>query len=136
MPDKGSMRRMARRVGRRGASLLFLALLHGVYAASLLVAPPETKASPPFLFLIQLLPLAVWATAWGCVGLLCLIQAFMRVDLQAFTAASLLLVAWGVVHLLGWAYGQIPRGYVSAAVWLAFAAFVQVIAGWREHWER
>ena len=128
--------RLTHRIGRRGASLLFLALLDLVYAVSLLALPAETRNTPGFVFLVQLLPLGVWGAIWAGVGVLCLAQAFMRVDRSAFAAASSLKVAWGVVYLAGWAIGAIPRGYVSAAVWLAFAGFIQVIAGWRENWER
>ncbi|MFI6883355.1 hypothetical protein [Streptosporangium canum] len=120
------------RIGRRGASLLFLALLDVVYALSLLGAPPETRASPGIAFLMLLLPLPVWAAVWGAVGALCLVQAFLRTDRMAFAAASLLKVAWGTVYLLGWALGDVPRGYVTATIWLGFAAWVAIISGWRE----
>lgn len=120
------------RIGRRGASLLFLALLDLVYAASLLGAPPETRASPGIAFLVLLLPLPVWALIWGAVGVLCLIQAFLPTDRLAFSTASLLKVAWGTVYLLGWALGDVPRGYVTATIWLGFAAWVAIISGWRE----
>jgi hypothetical protein len=77
-------------------------------------------------------PLGVWAAMWGAVGLLCLAQAFMSSDRVAFAAAMLIKVVWGVVQLIGWFMADLPRGYVSAAVWLALAAFVHVIAGWPE----
>lgn len=128
--------RLVYRVGRRGASLLFLALLDLVYAYGLADVPPETQATASFMFLAGLLPLSIWAGAWAVVGLLCLVYAFRRRDRVAFVAASVLKVVWANVYAVGWAYDQIPRGYVSAAVWLAFAGFIQVIAGWRENWER
>lgn len=128
--------RLVHRVGRRGASLLFLALLDLVYALSLLAVPPETRATAGFVFLVSVLPIQAWTAAWATVGLICAMQAFAWHDRVAFAAASSLKVVWGMVYLLGWALGDIPRGYVSAVIWLAFAGFVQVIAGWRENWER
>ncbi|MFB4275720.1 hypothetical protein ACBJ59_10545 [Nonomuraea sp. MTCD27] len=119
---------LRQRVGRRGAALLFFALLDIIYAASLTTAPPNG----PYLFLDSLMPLSTWASIWACVGGLCAIQAFVVTDRVAFAAASALKVVWGLTQLLGWMFGEIPRGYVAAAVWLAFAAFVQVIAGWQE----
>lgn len=119
---------LTQRVGRRGAALLFFALLDVIYSVSLLSAPP----GGPYRFLASMLPMAVWASLWGMVGLLCAAQAFMRTDRLAFAAAALIKVVWGVVQLLGWLIGDLDRGYVSAVVWLAFSAFVAVIAGWPE----
>lgn len=116
------------RVGRRGCALLFFALLDLIYAASLLSAP----AGGSYRFLADILPLAVWAGLWGAVGLLCAVQAFLPSDRAAFAAASLIKVVWGMVQLIGWLIADLDRGYVAAAVWLAFAAFVLVIAGWPE----
>ena len=116
------------RVGRRGACLLFFALLDAIYAASLTSAP----ASDTYQFLDSLMPLTWWAGVWACVGGMCVIQAFQHTDRVAFAAASALKVVWGLAQLIGWAFGDIPRGYVAATIWLALAAFVQVIAGWQE----
>ncbi|GAA4560497.1 hypothetical protein [Planotetraspora kaengkrachanensis] len=120
------------RIGRRGASLLFVALLNFVYAVSLLTIPPESRGSPGIAFLELLLPLPMWAAIWGTVGLTCMVQALMLTDRLAFAAASLLMVVWGTVYLLGWAVGEIPRGFVSAVIWLGFAGWLAIISGWRE----
>ncbi|MEU8199302.1 hypothetical protein AB0C10_36510 [Microbispora amethystogenes] len=119
------------RIGRRGASLLFLALLDVVYAFSLATSPPPAGGSPS-AFLARLLPLPAWGAVWAAVGVLCAVQAFMRTDRWAFAAASLIKVLWGAVYLLGSLLGQVPRGWVAAAVWLGFAAWVAIISGWRE----
>lgn len=108
--------------------MLFFALLDLVYAVSLIGAPPTAALR----FLTSILPIPAWAALWGAVGLLCLVQAFMPSDRAAFAAAALIKVVWGVVQLWGWLFGDLDRGYVSAAVWLALAAFVHVIAGWPE----
>jgi hypothetical protein len=126
------MMRVLRRVGRRGASLLFVSLLDIVYAVSLLTIPPESRGSPGIAFLELLLPLPVWAAIWAAVGLTCMVQAFMVSDRIAFAVASLLMVVWGTVYLLGWALGEIPRGFVSAVIWLGFAGWLAIISGWRE----
>lgn len=108
--------------------MLFFALLDVVYALALVGAP----ASGSYRFLASILPLPVWASLWAAVGVLCLVQAFMRTDRAAFAAASLIKVVWGVVQLLGWLIADLDRGWVSALIWLALAAFVAVISGWPE----
>lgn len=125
MPHLQTLRQ---RIGRRGACLLFFALLDAVIAASLTTAP----TSDTYQFLNSFMPLPWWAAIWACVGGMCVIQAFQQIDRIAFAAASALKLVWGLAQLIGWAFGDIPRGYVAAAIWLAFAAFIQVIAGWQE----
>lgn len=125
-------RRLRTRIGRRGSALLFFALVDLVFAASLAGAPPSTSQSGGYAFLSTILPLQVWAIPWAAVGSMCLIHAPMHEDRPAFIAASGLKVGWGVLYLAGWMVGEIPRGYVSAVVWLAFAGFVAVISGWPE----
>lgn len=123
---------LRQRIGHRGAALLFFALVDLVYSASLAGAPPEIRATASYAFLTGILPLPVWAGLWGAVGAVCLVQAFMVHDRPAFVAASCLKVCWGSLYLAGWLLDEIPRGYVSAVIWLVFGGFVQVIASWPE----
>lgn len=121
------------RIGRRGAALMFFALLDAVYALSLLLlTPAQINGSETYRFLNSLMPIGGWAASWAAVGVLCAVQALRRSDRAAFAAASALKVVWGLVQLLGWLTGDVSRGYVAASVWLAFAGFVQLIAGWAE----
>jgi hypothetical protein len=119
--------RLAARVGRRGAALLFFVLLDTVYCFGLLTAPKPL--TPFYAWMAEAMPLGVWAACWGGVGLVCLLYAFRTYDTPAFMAAVALKVAWGLLSLLGWLAGAVDRGYVSAVIWLAFAAFVFLIAG-------
>jgi predicted MFS family arabinose efflux permease len=130
------MRRAAaglrRRVGHRGSALLFFAVLDLIYCHALAFPSEQARRSESLRFLAGLLPLWAWAAVWGGVGLLCLVQAFRRRDQTAFSAAIGLKVMWGGVSLGGWLIGHVDRGYVNAAVWLTFAAFVAIIASWPE----
>ena len=123
---------LGQRVGHRGTALLFFALVDVVYAAGMAFADASTLASPTYVFLAQLLPTPVWAAVWLAVGLVCFAQAFMRSDRVAFAAASALKVGWGLIHLVGWIAVDLPRGYLGATIWLAFAGFVHVISTWPE----
>jgi hypothetical protein len=125
-------RRIRVRVGRRGASLGFFALVDLVYASALACTPPAATPGSSAAFLVLILPVAAWALPWGAVGLLCALQAFATKDRAAFAAASALCVFWAVLHFTGWVVGMIDRGFVTAVVWGGFGAFIQVIAGWSE----
>lgn len=118
---------MLARIGRRGAALLFFVLLDAVYCFALLTAPRPLV--PFYAWMDEIIPLSVWAACWGLVGAICLWFAFRTYDTPAFIAAVMLKVAWGMLSFFGWLGGVIDRGYVSAVIWLAFAAFVFLIAG-------
>ncbi len=115
------------RIGRRGAALLFFAVLDLVYCYALM--NPPTVITEAYSWPRQLMPLGVWAALWGFCGILCLAFAFLPRDTTAFTAVAALKVTWGLLFLLGQLLGRIERGYVSAVIWLSFAAFIYLIAG-------
>ena len=114
-------------MGRRGAALLFFTLLDTIYCLGLLTAPRPLTAF--YAWMNDLAPLPVWAACWAVVGALCLWFAFQLYDTPAFMAAVMLKVGWGFLSFFGWATGAVARGWVSAVIWLAFAAFVFLIAG-------
>jgi len=119
--------RLLTRIGRRGAALLFFALLDLVYAYALLTAP--LPLTPFYAWMDAIMPLSAWAACWAAVGVTCLVFAFMIRDTAAFMAAIALKVGWGLPAFFGWTNGAVPLGYLSAVIWLAFAAFVYLIAG-------
>jgi hypothetical protein len=121
--------RIAQRVGRRGAFLLFLAVLDFVYAWALHLAttPQQAHVQPDYL-----LPWQVWAVWYVVAGLANLAGAFAKKDMWAFAQAALLKAAWGSLSLILWFRGQQPNGWLSAVIWLCLAATVLVIASWPE----
>lgn len=123
---------MPPRLGRRGCALGFFAFLDLVYCWALLFPSETARRTDPLVYLAGVLPLWVWAILWGSVGVTCLVFAFRWEDSPGFAAAIGLKVLWGLMYLGGWLFADLERGYVSAAIWLAFAAFVGLLAGWPE----
>lgn len=121
------MSRVSARIGRRGAALLFFTLLDVVYAAALLTAP--LPLTPQYMWMTEIAPLPVWAAGWAATAAICALYAFRAYDTPAFVAAVALKVAWGLTTFFGWLAGQVDRGWVLTVIWLAFAAFVALIAG-------
>lgn len=118
---------VASRIGRRGCALIFFWLLDSVYAYGLLTAPRPLV--PFYAWMNMVMPLWAWAFCWATVGAVCLVYAFRVYDTVAFMCAVGLKVAWGGLAFFGWLASVVDRGYVSTVVWLAFAAFVFLIAG-------
>lgn len=123
-------RTVALRVGRRGAFLLFLALLDFVYGWSLVYPTPRSLNNPTSMFLVEVLPLGVWACVWLVVGAVCLVFAFSFRDAPGFAAAMALKSMWGLLFLIGWLVADVERGYLSAVVWLAFAGLIALVVPW------
>jgi hypothetical protein len=119
-------------LGKRGRVLLYFGGLDLVYAVSLAAPDAVTRRAPFFAWLTEIAPTWAWALAWAAVGAICLWQAFCRRDQVGFAAAIGLKIAWGIVCLGGWLFGDVERAYVSAAIWLGLAYFVGNIAGWPE----
>ncbi len=121
------LERVGQQIGRRGCALLFFTLLDFIYCYGLLNTP--RPLSPFYAWMATIAPLWVWASCWGITGVACLFFAFANYDTPGFMAAVSLKVGWGLLALLGWSAGIVDRGYLSATIWLAFAAFIFLIAG-------
>lgn len=124
--------RLRRRVGRRGASLLFLGLLCLIFAFGLAYIPPTLADSAAYRFIGHVMPLQAWAAIWLLTGTVCMVQAFMIRDRIAFGLSVALLLTWGGMYAVGWTFYDIPRAYVLAAVYLAFGSWIFIISGWAE----
>lgn len=119
-------------LGKRGRVLLFFGFLDLIYAVSLAAPDGQTRRGVFFTWLTDIAPTWAWSAGWAVVGVLCLWQAFCRRDAIGYAAAIYLKVAWGVVCLGAWLFGEVERGYVSAAIWLFLAYFVGNISSWPE----
>jgi len=123
---RGVGRRAARRSGRRGAFLAFLAVLDLTYGYSLYVTAAPARAFDLFL------PWEAWGGIWMAVGVLCLTQILARRDRVAFTAAAMLKGGWAVLFADVWIFQHSARGWTAVVVWAAFAGAVLIVSGWPE----
>lgn len=120
-------------IGRRGAFLIFLALLDLIYAYGLAFPTERSVNSPTSKFLASTMPLWAWGALWAVVGLVCLFFAFRIKDRIGYAAAMFIKVLWALMFLLGWLFADVERGYLSTAIWGAFAAVLWLISGWQEN---
>lgn len=118
---------VGRRIGKRGAALSFFVVLDFAFCFGLLEVPRPLSSF--YLWMDSIIPLTVWAAVWGITGLVCLVFMFLIHDTPAFMMAVGLKIGWGLLSLLGWVAGVADRGYLSAVIWLGFAALVFLIAG-------
>jgi hypothetical protein len=123
---------IARRIGHRGASLVFFAALDALYGLSLFQPSPRVELSPNLSFANHIMPLWIWASVFFGVAAICVVGAFMKHDYWAFTFAVALKTLWGLTFALGFVIGQLQRGWVSAAIWLSMAGWAYIISSWPE----
>lgn len=124
---------IARRVGRRGATLLTLATVDLVIGV-LLINPDlhDQTVRVPSYRLIVYVPLPVWGCIWIVVGLVCLVSAWRRSDRLAFGLAIMIKLLWGGLILGAWLFKGAPLAWAGAVVWFALAAWVAISSGWPE----
>ena len=117
------------RVGRRGAFLLFLALVDFIYGYSILLI-----ANPVWSRIDLFLPSVAWGIIWIAVGFICLVQAFFTIDRLAYSLAVGTKVVWSLAMFSSWVFtGTNPVGWVSGTLFLGFAAITSIVSYWPEH---
>jgi hypothetical protein len=125
-----ALRRLPRRIGRRGRCLLAFALADFIYGSWLANPTPSDRQGATFEWFSAIAPMQTWAVLWWTAGAICVYHAFHRFDRFGFTAAMGIKVFWALLVFAGWKCGDIPLGWVG--IWISAAMVVHVIAGWRE----
>lgn len=120
-------KRILHQAGRRGAFLLFLALIDTAYGYGLLVSPAAGAS------LNLLLPPDVWGVLWLAIGVVCLSGVLKSYDRFQYTCSAVFKTLWALTLTRVWLAQQIPLIWLQAIIWLAFAATVVLISGWHEN---
>lgn len=115
------------RLGRRGAFLLFLALLDSLYGYSIVTEAAQLRP------LDMIIPVPVWGWVWIVTGCLLPLGAFVRRDRLFFGWSTFVFAAWAGTWVSVWVHEpQIPRVWINIVVWGAFAALVVIVSTWPE----
>lgn len=128
------VRRIARRVGHRGALLILLGMIAMLYGVSLITTPPVPN--PPGLrLLLGLMGLHGWGVTLAAAGVIAIACSPLKQprDWPGFTALVFVWLPWSLSFFVSWwPQGDNPRGWVSCLVFAAFAAVPAVGANWDE----
>jgi hypothetical protein len=121
-------------VGRRGACLVFLGLAYVLLGWGFAVEPPAAPSSRELYAIhLSIMSFDGWALVWASAGIACLFGAVVkRVETVGFSAAMMVAVLWGLAFAAVAAFADVYRAWAAAVLYLAFAAFVLLIAGWPE----
>ncbi|MFJ3839485.1 hypothetical protein ACIPY6_28815 [Streptomyces sp. NPDC090054] len=121
-----------RQLGRRGAFLTPYGLVWLLYGYGQLVTPQPDQRG--LRLVLNLGPLDFWGWCWIAAGIVALACAWAPPgrDAAAFYVLPLVVVPWTASYVAAWLTGDMPRGWVAAAVWAVITVPVLVVAGWPE----
>lgn len=109
--------------GARGVALLVGAAYCAVRGLAYLpVASPGGDLPDGLRLLSSFIPIAVWATAWLLVGVICIACAFRRADHLAWGLLVAMMTAWALAYIVGWitSFGSpegVSREWLSASTY-------------------
>lgn len=127
-----AVRRLKRRLGRRGTILTCYGLVWILYGFGQLITPQPDQRG--LKLALSLVPLEGWGWAWIVAGAIALACAWAPPgrDAVGFVSLVLIVMPWTATYLAAWLLGDYPRGWVAAAIWTALVVPVLVVAGWPE----
>jgi hypothetical protein len=122
-------------VGRRGACLIFLAIIFLAIGQGYLLHPDSlSRVSLDNLhYALVIAPVPLWGALWIICGCVDMLAAFWKkFEPIAFGASALFSLVWGLSYLASTIGGYGERAYVGAVTYCAVAAFIQILSGWPE----
>jgi hypothetical protein len=131
-------RALAKRIGRRGASLAILGFVFLVIGVKALVAPAEATGDQFLIY--YMLPSYVRGLLWIVPALTALYAAVRHrpgrdgVGFAALAVPTIFMTSsylWSTVAYFA-GLSDWPHGWASALSWFAILALLSVIAGWAE----
>lgn len=117
---------LARRTGRRGGFLAFLALIDWAYGQALVTAT-VTLHHPDFL-----LPLKTWGWIWIGMGFVAASGILARRDRVQYGAAATFKALWALLLVFEWTVQHVPQAWVSVVIWSGFTLITLLVSGWPE----
>ena len=120
-------------VRRRGLFLALMGVVFVLLGYSLLAVTPVERAAVEHALhpAVSLAPLWVYGVAWIVCGVVSIVDG-LRPGVRSalgFTAAVIMPTLWALVYLAAWWQGDLPRGWVSSAVFAALAGAIMIVAG-------
>lgn len=114
---------MIRLHGARGVALLVGSAYCAVRGLAYLpVASPGGDLPDGLRLLSSFIPIAVWASAWLIVGVVCFVCAFRASDHVAWGLLVAMMTAWALAYVVGWitSFGSpegVSREWLSASTY-------------------
>ena len=127
-------RRVETYLGRRGTFLALFGCVYALIGYSYLTLEVTPLVRHALRLALRLAPLDAYGWAWIGAGVIAVVCGLFCPGRKTvgFLAAMLMPAMWSLIYLATWLDGDIPRGWVSAVVYVLLAAAVSVVAGMPE----
>ena len=113
---------IAHRIGRRGAFLAFLAILHYAFAWQFWFIGAQGMPT--------IAPVRVWAIGWLVSAIGCTVGIVLRRDRISYTLAATMNGCLAALYSYLWLVKNAPYGWVNALFWSVFALIVVMVSSW------
>lgn len=121
------LKRLFHHIGRRGGSLLFFGLVMSLVGWSYVCTPLSPEAAVLFSPLTSIMPITHWGVLWLVTGGMMFTAAgWKKLEEGSFFGGVGLFLSWGISCIVAGA------AFRYAALYLGFAAFLLLLAGWPE----
>jgi hypothetical protein len=116
------------RVGRRGGVLAFLAAMD--LATSMYIREDYISEQVREVMNITL-PLPGWSWVWTVVGIVTIVQAFLKYDALGYMINTAMFLSLALAYMLASFMGM-DRGWSLSIVWFGVSGIIYIAAGWPE----
>lgn len=130
---KTNYRKATTFLGKRGAACLWFGFIFVVIGVSYLMGSTTPSLQQNLSFLTEIFSLSIWGAIWTLGGIAFLVAAFWkRLQLYAFMIGIAISLCWSAGIALQTFFAESQRGFVSASIYLLFAALIYLISTWAE----
>jgi hypothetical protein len=117
------------RLGYRGAFLLFLAALDGVYGWFLVNPTSEQERTTQFQWRDHIMPTEAWGVIWLAAAAVLATSAFMRQDRVGYAVGIGLKFGWAFIAVVAGVTGHVQGSWTSVTIWGVFGALTVMESG-------
>jgi hypothetical protein len=128
-----SYRKATTFLGKRGAACLWFGFIFIVIGISYLLGITTNSSQLNLQVLTNIFDIHIWGAIWTLGGTIFLAAAFWkRLQLIAFMIGMSISLSWSAGIALQTFFAESQRGFVSASIYMLFAALIYLISTWAE----
>jgi len=132
---RAAVRRLRKRLGRRGRVLLAFGLMQILYGYGI-ASDPRYGVVRGVGVLTHLLPMQAWGGLWIACGAFAVAMAWeIRAsrDTWGYGALTLPMSLWSAANAIAWASREYPQAWTSVCTWGAFVYIAAAINRWPDY---
>lgn len=133
-----AVRRISKRLGRRGRILLAFGTMQVLYGVSI-VSDPRYGVVRGVGVLTHMRPMSFWGAIWITCGAIALAMAWQirsSRDTWGYGAVTVPMALWSGANFIAWVSSAYPQAWTSVITWGAFVYIAGTVNRWPEYGRR